>query len=149
MAEKKQKKEITLTRQQVLEAHEAERMKLAAIDQRAREVEVLLMQAENAQLAINALKNEKESQALIPLGAGAYVECTTKNVQVKRMIGTNVIVNTTLEEIQKNLEANKKLFQEELTRVQAEHNKTVQNLREIEQILQAAERAQHATAQKK
>jgi len=139
-----EKKEVTMTAQQLMEAYERERIKLNEIQIRLAAVQELMQETSGAIDAVKEIqKSEKENRVLVPLGSGVFANVEVKDKKkVLYSIAGNVMaykaVSEAVEELEKKMEQLRKMI--EFSR--GEQQKTANNLNQLGRIIQTGRRIQ-------
>ena len=139
-----EKKEVTMTAQQLMEAYERERIKLNEIQIRLAAVQELMQETSGAIDAVKEIqKSEKENRVLVPLGSGVFANVEVKDKKkVLYSIAGNVMaykaVSEAVEELEKKMEKLRKMI--EFSR--GEQQKTANNLNQLGRIIQTGRRIQ-------
>lgn len=102
MAEK-QKTEQKVSLKQVRELHKMERRKLRQLLERQRLVNQLAFENDNTLAAAKEINNSKETESIIPLGGGIFVNAKLTPHSLKRTLPGNVVVPATIEDVEKDL----------------------------------------------
>jgi len=141
MAEE-EKKQVTLTQEQVMQAYQENEMELNDIQQRIGMIQSLLSETFAATEALDEIKEAKSEKIMVNLGAGVYADATLEQTKtVKTTLGANVMADTSIEKTLETLAKRKEnLEKDHQALVQAQQH-TIQNMETLRQIIVNAEKA--------
>lgn len=145
-----EKKQVTITGEQLLEAYRAEQMKLEALQQRMQQLQGLLFEANVAEEAVNEIKKAaKNEKIIVNLGAGVYTEASLEgNESFKTGLAGSIMQNSDSKKTLSYLQEQKEMLQKETAETGKEYEKTISALNEIGGLLQQAERQAQQRMQK-
>lgn len=103
MAEKQSEPQRQVSIQELKHMHVQEKKKLNQLLKRQRFVNELALENENTLLATKELSGKNETESIIPLGAGIFVNAKITPHSLKRSLPGNVVINSTPEQIEKDL----------------------------------------------
>jgi len=154
MAEKKAKKSeaperVVLNFNELLQKFEEERGKLASYDQRRHNVEKVILDASAALAALEGIeKAEKGEKILVPVGSGIYIEAMADDLKnVKTALTADYVMETSLVQAKKTLNERIESFSKTLQRLAGHEQRSLQNLRSMEQIIRRMQQRPHAAPQ--
>ncbi|HLD58610.1 MAG TPA: hypothetical protein VI977_03135 [archaeon] len=145
-----EKKQVTVTGEQLLEAYRAEQMKLEALQQRMQQLQGLVIEANTAEEAVNEIKKAaKNEKIIVSLGAGVYTEAVLDgNESFKTGLAGSIMQNSDTKKTLDYLKEQKEMLQKESAETAKEYEKTISALNEIGGLLQQAERQAQQRLQK-
>ena len=140
MAEEK-KPMIKLTREQLINAFGAERANLDALQQQMVAMDNALREILGATDALNAIKKSKEGEKIVvPVGAGIYIDAAIESSsKAKSSLAGGVVVNTSIEDALKELEAKKQETENAIAGVRKDQERTITTLNSLGNLLQSLE----------
>ncbi len=139
MAEE-EKKRVTLTQEQVLQAYQENEMELNDIRQRIGMIQSLLSENFAATEALNEIKEGKSEKIMVNLGAGVYADATLEQSKtVKTTLGANVLANTSIEKTLETLAKRKENLEKDMQTLAQAQQQLIQNMETLRQIIMQAE----------
>ncbi len=136
-AEKKPR-EMKVTGQQLMDTYKNDQAKLEGLERKGKALQKVISEMISALDSVKGIKNTTEGEnTLISLGAGIYAEGKITNTKtLKNSLAGNVLVNTDIETVSKNLEEDLKKAGTEMSKTQTEMQKVQRNLQMVSQMLQ-------------
>ncbi|MBM3282509.1 MAG: hypothetical protein FJY86_04190 [Candidatus Diapherotrites archaeon] len=139
MAETKKGNQQTITVEQVRYLRAVEKDKLMQLTKRKRTV--MRMMSENSVVKQNITELGKGSkESIIPIGAGIYVSGTITANSFKRTLPGNVVLPSSMEDIEKELVEREKIYAKDLEQVDKEIATTRQNLQGMTALLKMSQK---------
>ncbi len=153
MAEKKEKekppsRETTLTVPQLRALRQLERRRMTQLLRRRRLTERLLVENMTVQESINQMNEEKETESLILLGGGVLVSGKIIPNTLKRTLPGNVVLPSTKQEVNRDLDERKKVLSNDLQILDKEIQQSNTNFQGVEALLQLVRQQTNKARQK-
>lgn len=136
MADEKQG--VKVSRQQLLETLQGEQMKAEMLQREISGNRAVIRDLNGAETAVKAIRDAKDKQIMVPLGAGVFMETILDKQALKQMTNT-VMMKSTPEEILKELEIRKRNIEKNIQLLLEEEKKTIDKYIATQQILQMAD----------
>ncbi|MFH0969935.1 MAG: hypothetical protein V1776_00525 [Candidatus Diapherotrites archaeon] len=138
----KNKKERTVIDMPKLrEAYKMENQQARELSQQMRRMEQLLIENISIQEMVKEVKGKKEVETLLPLGGGFFVKGTIKPSTFQRSLPGNVVMHSTIEEMEKETEERKKIFEKEIQLLGKKLSESRINIQNMQRLLELARRA--------
>ena len=131
-------REIKVTGQQLMDTYRNDQAKLERLEKKGKALQKVITEMISALESVKGIKNTTEGEnTLISLGAGVYAEGKITNTKtLKSSIAGNVLINTDIATVSKNLDEDLKKAGTEMAKTQTEMQKVQRNLQMVSQMLQ-------------
>ncbi len=140
-AKKGRKSEVTLTMDQVRKSFMEARKNLRMLRERQNGIFNLLQENQQTTHAVQSLGKQKEHESIIPLGAGVFVKGKIDSTTLMRNIPGNIVMPSNQEEIEKELNERKEIFQKELELISKKQQETRTYMRNMQSLGKAMRQA--------
>lgn len=140
-AKKVRKSEVTLTMDQVRKSFMEARKNLRMLRERHHGILNLLQENQQTTHAIQSFGKQKEHESIIPLGAGVFVKGKIDASTLMRNIPGNIVMPSNQEEIEKELNERKEIFQKELELISKKQQETSAYMRNMQSLGKAMRQA--------
>ncbi len=131
-------REMKVTGQQLMDTYRNDQARLKDIERKGKALQKVISEMISALDSVKGIKNTTEGEnTLISLGAGVYAEGKITNTKtLKNSLAGNVLVNTDIATVSKNLDEDLKKAGTEMSKTQTEMQKVQRNLQMVSQMLQ-------------
>jgi len=136
-------KRVQLTPEMARNLFEAERRRYSAIMKQRRKAERLILKTDKTIFSLEEITSSKADDMFVNLGSGVYLSAKvldTKNV--KFMVGSEVFLNKSVEDVLKELKARKEAFAKDLKNLQGLELQSQESLNKLYSFLVQSSKAQ-------
>ena len=132
----REKKQVKLNQQQLMDAYSNERAKLDASQQKQRGLQNALSEILTTQETLKEMeKAKKDESVLVSLGSGIYAEAKMGALkEVKTSLPANIMLDSSLENAQKKLKEEKQKVEKALIATTKDTQITMQNVQNFEKV---------------